>query len=137
MTKSMILGDDPIWEKTAAVAEYAYGLLDSLPEEEAWGIASTLRRVSFAATDDIAEAAGSHDPRDRMHHYGHARREIFGLKNALVMARRLAGVDVDPEILLCVDEILEAVDHQFADAQKHIQPYLSQYETHDKSETKK
>jgi four helix bundle protein len=136
MSGKTALNADPLWEKTAEVAEYAYGLLKLLPEEEAWGMASTMRRVGFAVTDDIAEAIGSYDPRDQLHHYGHARREMFGLKNSLVMAKRLEGMEIDSDKMLIIEEVLLEIDNRFHDSQQNIQQYLSEFENYSQQEKK-
>jgi four helix bundle protein len=136
MKKSLSLTDDPIWTTAAEVAQYAYSLLDQLPDEEKWGISSTLRRQAFTLTTNVAEAIGSNDPRDRMHYFGLAQKEAFGLKNTLTMAKRMDYFAVEPEKMVSLDEIVASIDTQFENARENIPTYMLQFESRMKSEKK-
>lgn len=128
MTKFDSLSDDPIWEMVASISQYVYAQIEHFPEEEKWGMASTMRRHAFDITNDVAEAAGSPDPRDRMHHYGRARKALFALKSVLTMAKRMKYIQIDPEQMVSIEDVIKQIDQQFDNAQRNIVPYLAQFD---------
>lgn len=128
--------DDGMRDAAVNIAEYAYSLQDQLPEEERWGMTSALRRQAFTMTTDIAEAAGSHDPRDRMHYYGLARKELSGLKNTLTFAKRLDYIRLEPEKMLAIEELIKKLDGHFDSSRTDIPTYLAQFESNTKTEKK-
>jgi len=80
MKQSQKLEDYALWKLVSEIAGRCYGLLHEFPDEEKWGMESKLRQRAFEITSDVADAIGSIDPRDSVWHFGHARRDIFGIK---------------------------------------------------------
>jgi hypothetical protein len=123
----MKLEGNTIWKDAAEVAEYANSIVGLFSEDEKWTYVSKLRNRSFDLTSDIAEALGSVDPRDKTWAFGIARRDAFGLKNALVMAHKTTAVDVDMNMLVKLESITDRLDASIAENDKAIDAYLQKF----------
>lgn len=114
------MDDSKLWQTASKVSDKSYELLSSLPEEEKWGLQSKIRARSFDVSSDVAEAIGSIDPRDTKWHLGMARRSLFGLKNALILASKAGYVDTDPELMHQINEITEMIEQEINNATDSI-----------------
>jgi hypothetical protein len=112
MNKKPELEKIPLWKLVTKIANYADDLLVELPEVEKWGMESKIRGRSLDLTSDIAEAYGSIDPRDQKWLFGAARRDLFGLKNSLKAAHRRKYVNIDPDIMVAIDQAVDQVDKE-------------------------
>lgn len=115
-----------ILDLAQALAVTAYDLANALPEDEKWGVASRLRSRAFDLTQDCAEAAGSIDPRDKKWQYGHARRDAFGLRNAISMYARLGYGEAQIDALRTLENITDAIDAYIAEASDNIPKWFAE-----------
>lgn len=121
------LEDYPLWRTASHVATLAYGALEQLPEEEKWGMSFKLRRDAFDMTSTLAEALGSIDPRDQKHYFGGARKHMFSLKNACLMAHKTDVLKLDPEIIVKLNDMIHEVDAAIITATDAIPEYMKQF----------
>lgn len=128
MSKVTKLEDSKLWQLASQIAEQCYGLLDDFPEEEKWGMQNKVRTRAFDLSSDIAEAIGSIDPRDIKWQLGLARRDLFGLKNALRLANKSGYTEVPPELMIQIDKISELIDKEIDDATKNIPLWFKEME---------
>ena len=122
------LEQNELWKLATELAEFFYGEISQLPEEEKWGIQSKLRQRSFECTSDIAEAVGSIDPRDKTHSYGLARRSLFGVRNAYSLACKAGFLSIDPDIMVKIDKVTMLLDQQIIESTANIQAWYEEFE---------
>jgi four helix bundle protein len=122
------LEDDKLWQLASELAEFFYGQLTELPEEEKWGMESKLRQRSFQLTSDIAEGIGSIDPREKMYSYGLARRSLFGIKNVYSLANKTDDLKMDPEVMVKIEETTKLLDQEIMDASANIDAWYEEFE---------
>lgn len=120
MSKKTVLLDDPLWKSASELAEYSYTFADSQAVERHPHILNHFYDNGFELTNELAEAAGCLDPKDVAYYLGHARRELFALKNAFVMAKRLHGVRLEPEKMLQLDDLAAAIDARIAESEAMV-----------------
>jgi four helix bundle protein len=126
------LEDDKLWQKVAHIAEAAYGLLTDFPEEEKWGLTSKVRQRAFEASNDVAEGLGAIDPRDIKWHFGLARRDLFGLKNALLLGTKAGYLDVNPEMMSEIEQSIQEIDSKIAEAGDAIPAWFNEMQPPEK-----
>lgn len=114
------LEDNTLWQKAARIAEKSYALLSDFPEEEKWGMQSKLRQRAYEASNDVAEAMGAIDPRDVKWHLGLARRDLFGLKNTLILSSKAGYTDLDPNLLDDIEKSIDEIDDKIQAATRDI-----------------
>lgn len=121
------LEDNKLWQMAARITEQAYALADELPEEEKWGMQAKLRSRALDLHTDVAEAVGSIDPRDSHYHFGHAKRSLFGVKSMYLVASNTGMLTVEPEAMLAINKLSDALDTKIDEAAKAIPDFLQQY----------
>jgi len=121
------LEDNESWKLAGGIAEYVYGLLGELPEEEKWDMQSKLRQRAFSLTSNISEACGSVDPRDKNISCAQAMRDVFGLKNALIMASKTYALDLDPATMVKLNKLADIIDDAISESAKAAPEYLNQF----------
>lgn len=124
----MKLEDDAYWRDASKIADYIYGILDDMPEDDKWTIVAKLRNAIFDLTSSVAEAAGAPDPRDKTHSYGGARRAIFSIKNALIMADKSGSLELNSSIVVKLDDLADRAEKQIAANDNAIVEFLKKYE---------
>lgn len=121
------LEEDDRWKRSNNLAETIYKILDDLPEEERYLSGSKMRSGAFNITSDFAEAVGSVHPGTRGYHLSLARRDLFSLKNAYRFAARKDFISLDPKIMVELDQLIDSVDKDIAQAQKDVN-YLEEHQ---------
>lgn len=114
MSKPEKLEDNKLWQGASRISEAVDAMLGSFPEEERWGVESKLRQRSLEVTQGISEAAGAIDPSEVRYCLSGARRDLFGLKNALRIAYRRGYVKLDPQIMVDIDKLTDEIDKEVA-----------------------
>lgn len=129
---SQKLPDNKLWKIATELTEEAYELLPELPEEERYGMNSKLRGRAFDVSSDIAEAVGAIDPRDKKYHYGLARRSLFAMQNVYKLASRTGILNIEPETMVKIDKLIDALDEEIDSVTKSIPEYMQQFHPEDK-----
>jgi len=110
-----------IWQLAADIVEEINGLYEEMTAEDSYSSTfSKMKYRSIDLTDDIADAIGVITPRDKEYYFGLARRDVFSLKNALLMAKRLEGTSFEPEFMMKLDKLQDEIDQQIDAAGKAI-----------------
>jgi hypothetical protein len=126
------LEDAPLWRLASEIALYTYDQLDNFSEDEAYGMEPKLRDRSFDLTADLAEAAGSIDPRDKTYYYGQALRDVYSIRNTLIMAVKTDLMDVEPGIFVKLDRLADGIADEVTDTSSGIPEYLKQFSLQDR-----
>ncbi len=129
MKQSQKLEDYALWKLVSKIAEQCYELLHEFPEEEKWGMESKLRQRAFEITSDVADAIGSIDPKDSVWHLGHARRDIFGIKNILKLASKAGYIEVVPELMVDINTATTNLDIEIEKAITSIPIWYKEMES--------
>lgn len=125
------LEDDKLWRLASEIALYAYSQLSNFPAEEDYGMNPRLRDRAFDLTTDIAEAAGSLDPRDKAFSYGKALRDAYSVRNTFIMANKTGMLDVEPAIFVKLDALVNGLGKQVSESSNDIPAYLKQFTIQD------
>lgn len=68
MTTIKSCRDLMVWQKAVDLTVHVYGLLESLPKHEEFGLKSQIRRSVASVPANIAEGHGRDHPGDYLHH---------------------------------------------------------------------
>ena len=131
------LENDRLWRLASDVALYAYSELDNFGEEEMYGMQQKLRDRAFDLTNDIAEAVGAVDPRDKTHYYGHALGAAYSVRNTLLMANKTEMLNVEPIVFVKLDQLTEALHGEVMETSDDIPEFLKKFTTQDSNQDKK
>lgn len=124
MTK---LEDNQLWRMASEIMLYAYDQLPEFTEDEEYGMEPKLRDRSFDLTCDLAEAAGSLDPRDKTYYYGLAMRDVYGIRNTLIMASKTQTLNVEPSVFLKLERLADGIADEVSGASDDIPEYLRHF----------
>lgn len=127
------LESNKLWRAATDVAVYAYRVLHEFPEEEQYGMQPNLRERAFDLTSDIAEAVGSIDPRDRAYSYGRALRDAYSVRNTLVVAGKTGVLDIEPSVIVKLDNLIDDLVAETAETTNGIPAYLKSMEFQDET----
>lgn len=108
--------DEPLWVLANELAEFMYGILAQLPEEERWDTASKIRTAANNLLFSTAEAVGNGGPATMEYEWGDVRRYAVALKTMYRFAGRQGFVDIDPEIMLKLDRCMNIIDEEMTHA---------------------
>lgn len=130
------LEDSPAWKEALNVAEYMYEKLPDFPIEEEW---NTTRKIRNAANDlifavsqaiggQVSHSAGEYD-------WGQVRRHLFSLKTMYRFACRQKFIELEPEIMVSLDNLIRHTDSELENASKitkehyrrDMEPWLEKY----------
>lgn len=83
-----------------------YGLTQSFPKEEIYGLTSQMRRAAVSVPSNIAEGKGRLTDRDRAHFFSQARGSLLELETQILIAVELnyiSSSDSDPVFRLSAE----------------------------------
>lgn len=132
--KPVKLEKDRLWRLASEIALYSYALLGNFGEDEAYGMEPKLRDRSFDMTNDIAEAVGSIDPRDKTHLYGHALSAAYSVRNTLIMANKTGVLQVEPSVFVKLDQLTDGLSDEVLETSDGIPEYLRHFSVQDKNQ---
>ncbi len=110
------LDKQPLWIKTSEVVEYMYGKIDELPDYEKWTTAIKIRNASSDLLFAIAQALGDSSPAATEFGWSQARKHATSLKAIYRFACRQKFLEIEPGIMVKLDEILDLIDTEVKDA---------------------
>lgn len=132
IAKPQRLEDHMLWRLASEIALYAYDQLSQFSEDEEYGMEPKLRDRSFDLTADLAEAAGSLDPRDKAYYYGLAMRDVYSIRNTLIMAGKTDVLPLEPAILVKLDRLADGISDEVNGTSDDIPEYLKQFSIQDR-----
>jgi len=132
MKQIVKIEDSPLWKSASRITNAAYTKLDGFGDDEKWFTPSRLRQHASSLTDEVAMAAGSLDPRDVQHFLGHARKDLFGIKSVYKMAHDNKLIEIDPEQMVLIDELVRKIDDRLASVPAELKEYWASIEPPEK-----
>jgi four helix bundle protein len=82
-----------VWRRAIDLASKIYGVVESLPAAERFGIAEQMRRAAVSVPSNIAEGQARWHRKEFLRHLGIARGSLAELETLLVLAERLNLVE--------------------------------------------
>jgi len=82
-----------VWQKAMTLARQVYGLTESLPKREAYGLTDQIRRSSISVASNIAEGHGRLTDLQFRHFLGNARGSLYEMQTQLELATDLGYFD--------------------------------------------
>ncbi len=82
-----------VWQKAMALARSAYQISEQLPQKEAFGLLSQIRRAAVSVPSNIAEGHGRLTDSQFRHFLGNARGSLYELHTQLELAADLGFID--------------------------------------------
>jgi len=82
-----------VWQEARALNREIYSLVEMLPADERYGLASQVRRASVSIAANIAEGAGRNSDRDFAHFLEQAYASAMELASHLFLANDLNYID--------------------------------------------
>jgi hypothetical protein len=117
------LEDDQLWRAVSKIARHAFNSVRQLPEEN-FTLRNKFEYAGYDMTSDVAEAAGSLDPRDIKWSLGRARKDLFSLKNSYSLAFHTDQLPVEPETMLAIDTAVKLLDERV----KGLEPSFKEWQ---------
>jgi four helix bundle protein len=75
-----------VWQKAMILARQVYGLTESLPKREIYGLADQMRRSSVSVASNIAEGHGRLTDLQFRHFLGNARGSLYEMQTQVELA---------------------------------------------------
>lgn len=130
--------NDSLWRDVYVLAETVYGLLDDLIEEhpeEQWATASKLRHAANDSLFYVSQSVGSATIEDALYEWNSARKNLFALQSMYTLAGKQKYIELDPNVIVTIDNILESIDSRMEDSKKaqakkekeDLEPWLEKY----------
>lgn len=117
------LEDTELWKMVAKIATDAYEAVQMLPKEEEWDMKARLHQHAFMATNHVAEAYGSLDPRDAKWLLGKARGNLFGVRNAYALAYKTGELGEKAEMMVLINQAAKLIDSEPENMDADIQAW--------------
>lgn len=117
------LEDNKLWQQVMQIAVDAYATVADLPEEEQYDMKSRVHQNAFMATDAVAAAGGSLDPRDQVWFLGKARAYLFSIKSAYVLAHKTGELPDKSEIMVLIEQSVKLIDQELQGTDAAIQKW--------------
>ena len=130
--------DDELWQKVYKLVQNIYSKLDDLianfPHEE-WTTASKLRNSANDSLFYISQAVGSIARETNKYDLNNARKNLFALQSMYTFACKQKFLDLEPEIIVEIDNVLTEIDERISDSEKEsekknkeeLEPWLDKY----------
>ena len=93
--------DLEVWQLGKQLVLLTYGLSESFPAGEMYGLTSQMRRAALSVPANVAEGFGRYHYMDRVKFVLNARGSLNELKSHLLIAQELRLVDDDPLHAAC------------------------------------
>lgn len=105
------LRDFKIWHKAVDLSELVYNTTACFPKEEQYNLTNQMRRSVVSIASNIAEGAGRNTDKELNHFLGMATGSAYKLYTQVVLAQRLAFVNILDYSLLSdqVEELLKMI----------------------------
>lgn len=103
------LEDNPMWQKANDVSQALREVMTDIPDEE-YVVSMRLRDRTIGLTVGVAEVLGTTEPQDVLRELSTVRRDVFGLKGAYLSLHKLELVEVDPDIIVAINELIALID---------------------------
>lgn len=112
---------DALWREASDIAEYIYGKLHELPDEEQWQTGARLRSEANGLMYFTACAVGSTAAASQESDWGYVRRAATALRVVYRFACRQKFFILDPEIMVRLDALLKQADAAIAESRRRIE----------------
>jgi hypothetical protein len=109
MTKSSADENTLLLNETLDVVGYMYGKLAELPEEEKWDTQAKLRTAANETLYYLSLAIGNLEPTTTEYEWGSAHKHAYTLLTMYRFAGKQSFLELDPDILLRLSKIIDAV----------------------------
>ena len=113
MTNSVIsnpVGSEYMLAEANYIAEFMYGLLSELPEEETYYAGSKLRGGANDVLFYTAEALGDTSASATDYDWTATRKHVSGLKTMYRFCSRQQYFEIDPSVMVRINKFIEQID---------------------------
>lgn len=117
------LEDNPMWKEACDLAEYVYGKLHELPEEEKWHTTSKLRSSANELMFYCSQALSNANPAGLEYDWGNTKRSAGSLKTMYRFAGRQGFIELEPEIMVRLNKLIELIDVEIEKSYKTTKEY--------------
>lgn len=130
--------DDELWQDVYKIVQVIYSKIDDLiarfPSEE-WATASKLRNAANDSFFYISQAVGCATPETSKFDLNYARKNLFALQSMYIFAGRQKFLDIEPELVVRIDNVLAEIDKRISESEKEsqnkikeeLEPWLEKY----------
>jgi hypothetical protein len=119
--KQFRLEENELWREACDLAEYMYGKLHELPEEEKWDTEVKLRHAANDLMFYVSQAVGNASPSGNEYDWSLTRKCAFGLKTIYRFAGRQKFIELEPKIMVRTDKLIREIDAKIAEAYKQTE----------------
>ena len=129
------LENEPLWKLSNMISESIYNTLKDFPDEELWNTSFKLRGSANDLIFYVALGFGYAGPGGAVEDWSSARKHCYALKTMYRFAGRQKFIDLEPEIMVKIDEVISEIDSKLRDAKlknneldkKELEPWLKKY----------
>lgn len=117
------LEKDEIWQKANEITQRVYGQLHDFPEEEKWVTQVKLRAGANDLLWSVAQGVSGAVPAGLEYDWGQARKQAGTLKTMYRFATRQKFIELQPEIMVMLNELIRNIDTKVAEAYVQTQEH--------------
>ena len=128
----------PLWKGTYELIEFMYGRIDEIIENfpnEKWATATKLRSSANDSLFYVAQCVSGTSSDGAEYDWSNARKSLFSLQTMYVFAGKQKFLELDPEIVVKIDELIQMVDTGIKTSRKEaedkskkeLEPWLEKY----------
>jgi hypothetical protein len=130
--------NDKLWKDVYILVENIYSkigdLISDFPDEQ-WATASKLRNSANDSLFYTSQAVGSASPETSLYDWNNARKNLFSLQSMYTFAAKQKFFELEPEIIVKIDDLLEMIDEKISESKKEtekrneeeLKPWLEKY----------
>jgi predicted ATP-binding protein involved in virulence len=129
---------DKLWKDVYELVVSIYGKISDLiadfPDEE-WATASKLRNSANDSLFYTSQAIGNSSAEASLFDWNNARKNLFSLQSMYTFAGKQKFLELEPDVIVRIDDMLEEIDKRITEAKKEVQmrnkeelePWLEKY----------
>ena len=133
-----MIRQDQLWQRVYKLVEHIYQKVDELvadfPHEE-WATASKLRNSANDTLFYVSQTVGSSAPETSKYDINNARKHLFAMQSMYTFAAKQKFIDLEPELIVEMDNILAELDTRTEESKKAIkdsnkedlEPWMEKY----------
>ncbi len=110
MSQLKLVKTQPLLEEVFLIAEYMYGILAELPEEEEWATTAKLRSSCQDLLYYVALADGNSEPIGAKYDWSSAHKYASALRTLYRFAGKQNFVEFEPSLIVRLDKVIADID---------------------------
>lgn len=117
----VIIRNNKLWKDVYSLVVDIYDKIEDIianfPDEQ-WATASKLRNTANDSLFYASQAIGSATPEVNLYDWNNTRKNLFTLQSMYTFAAKQEFIDLEPELIVKIDNLLEEIDKKISESRK-------------------